>query len=261
MLIIVYKFRTRIIRKRNRELEEHVARRTKELEMTNKELEMTNKELESFTYSVSHDLRSPLRGMSGFSEILIEDYADNLDEKGKDYLNRINAAGKYMGELIDNILKLARLSRSKLVMEQVNLSSIVESIVMDLKKEEPGRKVVLNITKSLVVHGDKALLKIMLQNLLGNAWKFSSRKSETVIEFGKTFYNNHRVFYLKDNGIGFNSKFSRKIFEAFQRLQNDFEGTGLGLATVKRIANRHGGKIWAEGKTNVGATFYFTIGN
>jgi ligand-binding sensor domain-containing protein/signal transduction histidine kinase len=254
MFILIHILRIRRIRKINRKLEEHVAKRTKELKMI-------NQELEAFTYAVSHDLRAPLRGMSGFSEILIEEYKDKLDEKVKDYLHRINAAGKHMDSLIANMLKLSKITRSKLVMEQVDLSSIVESIIEDLKQEEPNRKVVVNITKSLLVYGDKALLKIMFQNLLGNAWKFTSRKSETVIEFGKTFYNKERVFFLKDNGIGFDNKFADKIFEAFQRLKNDFEGTGLGLATVQRIILRHGGKIWAEGKTNIGATFYFTLGS
>jgi light-regulated signal transduction histidine kinase (bacteriophytochrome) len=190
---------------------------------------------------------------------MIEDYADNLDEKGKDYLQRISAAGKQMGSLIDDMLKLSRLTRSEMFIEQVDLSSIAESIAEELKQREPNRKVVFNISKSLIVTGDGALIKILFQNLLDNAWKFTSRKHAAVIEFGKTFYNNQQVFFLKDNGIGFDNKYAEKIFEPFQRLQEDFEGTGIGLATVQRIVTVHGGKIWAEGKINEGATFYFTF--
>jgi ligand-binding sensor domain-containing protein/signal transduction histidine kinase len=252
LLIIVYKYRTRRILQKNKELEEHIAKRTEELEMT-------NKELEAFTYSVSHDLRAPLRSMSGFSELMLEDYEETIDEKGKNYLNRINSAAKQMGLLIDDMLKLSKLTRGKMNIQQVDISSIVQSIANDLKQKDPERKAVFNIEKSLTINGDSALINIMMQNLLDNAWKFTSKKSESIIEFGRTLYNNQQVFYLKDNGVGFNNEYVGKIFEVFHRLQNDFEGTGIGLATVRRIVIRHGGNIWAEGKLNEGATFYFTF--
>ncbi|MEJ2544997.1 MAG: triple tyrosine motif-containing protein, partial [Calditrichaceae bacterium] len=250
VLIALHRLRMRRIRNINRELEERVATRTEELELI-------NKELEAFTYSVSHDLRAPMRSINSFSDILIEDYADKIDEKGKDYLSRISSSGKYLGFLIDDMLKLSRITRSKLIFEKVNLSSMISSLIEDLKQKEPNRKVVLKIANSLVVNGDRSLLRIMFQNLLDNAWKFTSKKSETYIEFGKTLYNKQPVFYIKDNGIGFENKFSHKIFEPFQRLNKDFEGTGIGLATVHRIIQRHGGKIWAEGNKDEGATIYF----
>ncbi|HEM48597.1 MAG TPA: GHKL domain-containing protein, partial [Caldithrix sp.] len=252
ILIALHRLRIRRIRNINRELEERVTKRTEELELT-------NKELEAFTYSVSHDLRAPMRSINSFSDILIEDYADKIDEKGKDYLSRISSSGKYLGFLIDDMLKLSRVTRTKLTFEEVNLSSMFSSLIEDLKQKEPNRKVILKIANFLVVKGDRSLLRIMLQNLLDNAWKFTSKKPETHIEFGKTQFNNQPVFYIKDNGIGFENKFSDKIFEAFQRLNNDFEGTGIGLATVYRIIQRHGGKIWAEGNKDKGATFYFHL--
>jgi ligand-binding sensor domain-containing protein/signal transduction histidine kinase len=250
--IIFYKKRTQRIIRINRELEKYVAKRTEELELT-------NRELEAFTYSVSHDLRAPLRSVSSFSGILIEDYKGKIDKKGKEYLHRISTAVKQMNSLIDDMLKLSRVTRGKLVLTEVDLSSIIESIIEDLKQKEPDRKVEMNIKNSLIVNGDRALLTIMLQNLLDNAWKFTSKKYKTIIEFGKTSRNNKPVFYVKDNGIGFDNKFAKEIFEVFKRLHANYEGTGIGLATVQRIIKRHNGKIWAQGKTNEGATFYFTL--
>ncbi|MBN2425460.1 MAG: hypothetical protein JXB44_10585 [Calditrichaceae bacterium] len=252
ILLLFHKFRLRRIQEINRDLEERVAKRTEELEST-------NRELEAFTYSVSHDLRAPMRSINSFSDILMEDYADKIDATGKDYLNRISKAGKYLGTMIEDLLKLSRVSRSKLVFEKVDLSAIIKSIIDEYKEKDPDRKVVLDIVNDLTVDGDKPLLRIMLLNLVDNVWKFTSGKDETRIEFGKTRINNQPVFFIKDNGIGFDNTYTDKIFDAFKRLHDDFEGSGIGLSTVHRIVKRHGGKIWAEGKPNQGATFYFTL--
>ncbi|MFH1198368.1 MAG: two-component regulator propeller domain-containing protein [bacterium] len=252
LFVAFHKIRTNRIREINRELEYRVMKRTEQLEET-------NKEWEAFNYSVSHDLRAPLRSMNGFSSILKEDYSDLLDEQGKDYLERICAAGNHMGRLIDDLLKLSRLTRSEMVLEDVNLSTIAESIIAGLRQRNPQRKNSVSIEQSLMVNGDSALLTIMLQNLFENAWKFTSKKEETVIKFGKTAINDESVFFIKDNGVGINMEYSNKLFKAFERQQTEFEGTGIGLATVKRVISRHGGKIWVEGKLNEGATFYFKL--
>jgi ligand-binding sensor domain-containing protein/signal transduction histidine kinase len=253
LIITSFNIRTNRIRKHNMELEKHVSQRTAELETT-------NKELEAFTYSVSHDLRAPLRGMSGFCTLLLEDYSKILDRQGKNYLNRINMAAENMGHLIDDLLKLSRLVRSELKFEIVNLSALAQTVVEELTQANPKRDIKITIADNLYVKGDPSLLQIVLRNLFDNAWKFTSKNAKASIEFGKTNYKNKPVFFIKDNGIGIDMKYSDKLFEPFQRQQTEFEGTGVGLATIKRIIQKHGGKIWAEGKVNKKAIFYFTLG-
>jgi PAS domain S-box-containing protein len=243
------------IRQLNAELERRVEERTAELQAA-------NKELDSFCYSVSHDLRTPLRGIAGFSKIVAEKYSEKLDDSGRNYLQRVLAATKRMGELIDDLLKLSRVSREDFHRAPVNLSDMALAIAGDLRQGAPRRDVQLAIADGLEVEGDSQLLRAMLENLLGNAWKFTSKKSAARIEFGSTTEpDNGRVYYIRDNGAGFDKQYAGKLFGAFQRLhgQEEFPGMGIGLATVQRIINRHGGRIWAEGKVDEGATFYFTI--
>jgi light-regulated signal transduction histidine kinase (bacteriophytochrome) len=247
-----YKYRMDRVKKVNRELEDRVQERTDQLEQS-------NKEIESFTYSVSHDLRAPLRAMNGFSNALMEDNFEHLDEQGKDYLRRIQSASSQMGKLIDELLKLSRISKSKLRLEKVNLSEMVHSILNSLKQNNPDRKTNFIISPMLRANADKGLIEIMFKNLLGNAWKFTSKRSISEIEFGETNYNIEKVFYIKDNGIGFDMKYVNKLFEPFQRQNKEYDGTGIGLTIVNRIIDRHKGRIWAEGKIDEGATFYFKI--
>ena len=215
-------------------------------------------ELDAFAYSVSHDLRAPLRSIDGFSQILLEDYGDKLDDAGRHALERVRAATQHMGGLIDDLLKLSRVSRGELRRERVDLSAIAQAIV----KEYTGRDVAMTIAPGLVVQGDPRLLRVALENLLGNAWKYTSKRADARIAFGELATGGERVFYVRDNGAGFDMRYADKLFGAFQRLHgaNEFEGTGVGLATVERILRRHGGRIWAEAKVGAGATFYFTVG-
>lgn len=238
----------------NQELEERVSERTKQLQTT-------NDELESFSYSVSHDLRSPLRAMDGFSQALLEDYYDVIDEEGKNYLMRIRRGSQRMGQLIDDLLKLSRVTRSELNYEKVNLSKIVEEIKNDLYNMGTEHHVEFIIEPNVFVRGDEMLLKVLLNNLISNAWKFTKKKSNPRIEFGKNDLNGKIVYFVKDNGAGFDMKYADKMFMAFQRLHNkkEFEGTGIGLATVERVIKKHNGKIWAEGKVGEGAQFYFIL--
>lgn len=241
-------------------------RTSKDLEDANRELEGTNRELESFSYSVSHDLRAPLRSIDGFSQILQEDYEDVLDGEGLDYLGRVRAASGHMATLIDDLLDLSRVGRRPLRREPVDLSGMVTGIVEDLREAEPGRKVEFVAGRGLKAYGDVSLLKVALENLLGNAWKFTAREPEARIEFGADSDPGPGflapVYYVKDNGAGFDQAYADKLFGAFQRLhgQEEFEGTGIGLATVARIVHRHGGRVWAEGEVGGGAAFYFTLG-
>jgi PAS domain S-box-containing protein len=236
-------------------LEEQIKERTKQLEAA-------NKELEAFSYSVSHDLRAPLRSIDGFSQAILEDYSDKLDDTGKQYLNFLRAGSQQMASLIDDMLQLSRLTRGALNLEDnVDLSRIARDIVTELQKQEPERHVEVDIENGLLVHGDKRLLQASLQNLLGNAWKFTSKHPDAHIMFKKMQQNGHPVYYVKDDGAGFDMQYSNKLFGAFQRLHGttEFPGTGVGLATVARIIHRHGGEIWAEGEIEKGATFYFTL--
>jgi len=226
------------------------------------ELEAVNRELEAFNYSVSHDLRAPLRAMDGFSTALIEDYSDSLDGTGKDYLNRIRDASQRMAQLIDDLLKLSRVTREKMNWEMVDLSSIAKDVARELQRTQPDRKVDFVICEDARMRGDSRLLKILMENVIGNAWKFTSMKDGPRIEFGTTSIDGEVVFYVKDNGAGFDMKYADKLFTPFQRLHSakEFPGSGVGLATSMRIIRRHGGRIWAEGAIGEGTTFYFGQG-
>ena len=238
---------------------------SRELEETNRELESTNRELESFSYSVSHDLRAPLRSIDGFSQILLEDYADDLDEDGKAYLGRVRSASQRMGHLIDDLLGLSRVTRGSMRRERVDLSSIGREVARSLMETDRARTVEFLIEDGLEVQGDPRLVRVALENLLGNAFKFTGKEPEARIEFGKdpglTARGRVPVYYVRDNGAGFDEAYAGKLFGAFQRLhgQDEFDGTGIGLATVQRVVHRHGGRIWAEGKVGEGATFYLTL--
>ncbi len=253
VLLAGFQIRIAEIRNRNRELEQRVMERTAQLEET-------NKELEAFAYSVSHDLRAPLRGMDGFSEILLEEYTGKIDEKGKDYLVRIRKASHRMSQLIDDLLRLFRLTRSEMNYDKIDLSELFQSVINEYRQIDSKHRIEVKIDKDIHVIGDRSLLKVMFQNLVDNAWKFSKNKTKTRIAFGIKKLKDEDVYYVQDNGIGFELVHSEKLFEAFQRQHAGFEGTGVGLATVKRIVQRHGGRIWAEGRENKGATFYFTLG-
>jgi signal transduction histidine kinase len=242
------------LRALNAELEHRVSQRTAQLEAT-------NRELEAFSYSVSHDLRSPLRSIDGFSQALLEDYDAALDDRGRDYLARVRRAAQTMGRLIDDLLELARITRREMVRDSVDLSALAENVIAELREHEPDRRVIVRIQPELSVIGDEGLLRAALANLLGNAWKFTSRTTDPMIEFGAINTNGDRNFYVRDNGAGFDMNYANKLFGPFQRLHNanDFEGTGIGLATVQRVVNRHGGRIWAEASVGHGATFFFTL--
>ena len=244
-------------------LREMVKRRQAEDELKQRtiELEASNHELEAFSYSVSHDLRAPLRSITGFSNVLLEDYNDELDKEGKSYLKKISDAGELMGQLMDDLLKLSRVTRSDLSRERVDLSDMARKIVNALRKDEPKRKVKVTIASDMIADGDKNLLNLALQNLLGNAWKYSSKTSEPRIEMGIIERNGKMAYFVRDNGVGFDMAYANKLFQPFQRLHkaSEFAGTGIGLATVQRIIRRQGGEVWAEGKVGEGATFYFTL--
>jgi len=242
-------------------IHDNIRRLNEELEARNAELGALNKELEAFSYSVSHDLRAPLRAIDGFSLALLEDYRDKLGTEGRSQLERIRAATVRMGHLIDDMLKLARVARSEPVLDEVDLSSLAEEIISQLKDQEPERSATIDIEPGLKTTGDRHLLRAMLENLLGNAWKFTSKSDETHIQFGVSSGNSLPVFFVRDNGVGFDMRYADKLFGVFQRLhaERDFPGTGVGLATVQRIVRKHGGRIWAESTVGKGATFYFVL--
>ena len=223
--------------------------------------ETANKELESFSYSVSHDLRAPLRGIDGFSQALIEDEAANLSPKGQGYLQRIRAGAQRMAELIDDMLRLSRVSRADLKKEQVDLSALVTLVVDELRKVNPERQVELVVQPGVTALADPRLIRITLENLLGNAWKFTSKSESPRIEFGVRMSDEGPVYFVRDNGAGFDMKYAGQLFGAFQRLHadKDFPGTGIGLATVQRIVQRHGGRIWVDAAVGKGATFELTL--
>jgi len=244
----------REIIKLNEELEQRVKDRTRELETV-------NQELESFSYSVSHDLRAPLRALDGYSSIIQQDYADRLDENGQALFQNIRTASQRMSKLIDDLLKLSKISRTRLNIKNVDLASIARDIFNQLRYLEPDRQVELIIEDKLIAKADQDLISIAFENLLRNAWKFTGKKSHARIEVGHLKQNGKKVYFIKDNGAGFSMAYRDKLFGAFQRLHSDteFEGTGIGLAIVKRIITNHGGEIWAEGIKGKGATFYFTL--
>ncbi|MDP9456594.1 MAG: hypothetical protein CYG60_06345 [Actinobacteria bacterium] len=235
------------------------------LEEANRELEVTNRELEAFSYSVSHDLRAPLRSIDGFSQILLEDYADDLDEEGRDYLGRVRAASQRMGRLIDDLLGLSRVTRGALRRERLNLSSLAREVADGLRESRPDREVDFEIEDGIEVDGDPHLIRVALTNLLGNAFKFTEKEERARVSFGEdrrlSELGRVPVYYVRDNGAGFEMEYADKLFGAFQRLHgtDEFEGTGIGLATVQRIVHRHGGRVWAEGRVGHGASFFFTL--
>jgi signal transduction histidine kinase len=224
-------------------------------------LKEVNKELEAFSYSVSHDIRAPLRGRDGFSKALLDDYSDKLDDTGKGYLNRVRAATKNMSELIDDMLELSRISRKDIVFKTVNLDRIADEIMAGLKEHEPERQVDFSVQAGLTAWGDAHLFEIALQNLLGNAWKFTGKQRSAKIEFGRMKFEGQDAYFIRDDGVGFDAAYYDKLFNPFQRLhsEKEFPGTGIGLVTVRRIVERHGGRVWAESKAGKGATFYFTL--
>jgi PAS domain S-box-containing protein len=243
------------LRELNAELEQRVVERTQQLEAANRELEV-------FSYSVSHDLRAPLRAIEGFSRLLLTEHADKLDAGGQDYLQRIRRASLRLGELIDDLLKLAHVTRGGVRRERVDLSRMAEDILADLCATAPERKIETAVEEGIVVEGDSRLLRVALENLLGNAWKFTSRTTLASIRFGQTPAQGVTEIYVRDNGVGFDPKYAGRLFGAFQRLhtEQEFSGTGIGLATVQRVVQAHGGQIRAEAQPGAGATFYFTVG-
>jgi PAS domain S-box-containing protein len=241
--------------------EEEISSLNKLLLKRTEELEISNHELESFSYSVSHDLRAPLRHISGFSRLLTEYMADKLDREGETYLQRISGAAILMSTLIDNILKLSRVTRAGLNINRINLSSLFRSISEEKRSLFPGRKINIIVHENLIADCDVSLMGICLNNLFENAWKFTSLNEDPVIEFGKSNMDGNECFFVRDNGVGFDMRFADKLFIAFQRLHNpsEFEGTGIGLAIVHRVISKHGGRIWADSKIDKGSTFYFIL--
>jgi PAS domain S-box-containing protein len=246
-----------------REYEAAIEKLNTDLEHRAAQLELANRELEAFSYSVSHDLRAPLRSIDGFSQVLIEDYADALPQAGRDVLERVRAASQRMGQLIDDILNLSRLTRGEVRRRPVDMSAIARQVADDLAKSDADRKVTFTIADGVAAEADPHLIQVVLSNLLGNAWKYTGRHDTAAIEFGtKTLDDGRRAFFVKDDGAGFDMAYAHKLFGPFQRLHgmNDYPGTGVGLATVQRIIHKHGGEVWADAAVEQGATFTFTLG-
>ena len=241
--------------------EDDIRKLNSQLVQRSAQLEASNKELEAFSYSVSHDLRAPLRGIDGFSQAVLEDYDEKLDESGRSYLRRVRAASQRMSQLIDAMLNLARLTRAEIHTQTFDMSAVVRAILDDFQKMEPDRQVECIVVNNVFATADPQLLRAVLENLLGNAWKFTRQQAHPRIEFGHGQYKGQAAYYVKDNGAGFDMTYVHKLFGAFQRLHayTEYPGVGVGLATVHRIIQRHGGQIWAEGAVDQGATFHFTL--
>ena len=239
----------------NSELEDRVQKRTAQLESA-------NRELEAFSYSVSHDLRAPLRAIDGFSQALFESYSNLLDDRGVDYLKRVRSASQRMAQLIDDMLNLSRVTRTEMAKEKVDLTAMAKSILDELRVGQSERLVEFQATDGVLAFGDGRLLRQVMENLLGNAWKFTAKQPGAVIKFGTLSDHGETVYFVRDNGAGFDMNYASKLFGVFQRLHpvSEFPGTGVGLATVQRIVHRHGGRVWAEAAPGKGATFYFTLG-
>jgi PAS domain S-box-containing protein len=242
-------------------MQEDVQKLNEDLKQRAAQLEAANKELEAFSYSVSHDLRAPLRSIDGFSHVVLEDYGEQLPADARSYLERVRAAAQRMAVLIDDLLNLSRVTRTAVQPRFINLSKIAEEILGDLQEGNPDREVAISLTPDLMVEADPHLMSIVLQNLLSNAWKFTSKQEHAIIEFGQKSHVKERTFYVRDNGVGFDMAYADKLFGVFQRLHSisEFPGTGVGLATVHRIISIHGGRIWAESAEGKGTTFYFTL--
>lgn len=230
-----------------------------QLEQYSSEADAANHELESFLYTVSHDLRSPLRSITGFSQALMNDYQNQIDDTGKDYLRRIYQAGRKMNRLIEGLVKLSSMMHQRMYIQQVDLSKMAQSIYHEYQDQISDRNISFKVNPGMSVQGDRSLLDTMLRHLMDNAIKFTSEKTDTVIEFDCFRKNGKQVYAFRDNGIGFDMTYHDQLFAVFQRQHVQFQGTGIGLAIVKRIIQKHGGKIWAEGQENQGAVFYFTL--
>jgi signal transduction histidine kinase len=248
------------LEKTNRELAEHRDHLEDMVAIRTRELERSIEELGAFSYSVSHDLRSPLRAMDGYAHILMEDFAGQLNEEGKSCLDKIRRSAQRMGELIDDLLELSRINRKSLDRKKIDLSEKVKAAI-NMLQVNSQRNVDVIVQPSLKIFGDDSLMDVVVSNLIGNAWKYTSKSPDARIEFGQTQQNGETVYYVKDNGVGFENQYADKLFGAFQRLvkQDEYPGTGIGLATVSRVIKRHGGRTWAEGELGKGATFYFTV--
>ena len=242
------------IRKLNRELEQRVVEQ-------GTDLAASNRELETFSYSASHDLRAPLRAIDGFCQALLEDYAANLDPGGQDMLRRVRAASQHMDRLIDGVLELSRTVRTEIHRATVDISGMAQTIALELQKADAGRRVEFEIAPGMAVKADPNLMRIVLEKLLGNAWKFTSKHPQARIEVGTTQHEGQAAYFVRDDGAGFDMRYAEKLFGPFQRLHSpaEFDGIGIGLATAQRIIERHGGRIWAEGKVERGATFFLAV--
>ncbi len=238
-------------------------RADEELRAAKETAEQASKELEAFSYSVAHDLRAPLRGIDGFSQALLDDYGDRLDAVGLGYLERCRKLAQRMAELIDDLLALSRVTRAELGRESVDLGALARAAIARLQRAEPARQVEIVIATNLTGDADPRLLSVALDNLLGNAWKFTSKSSGARLELGSEVTPSGLAYFVRDNGAGFDQQYAHKLFGVFQRLHTEveFPGTGIGLATVARIIHRHRGRVWAEGEVGKGATFYFTLGD
>jgi two-component system sensor histidine kinase/response regulator len=256
--------KTRLIEEQAAELlgrEQEARRLLDELAQRNRDLEASNRELESFSHTVSHDLRAPLRGLDGFSRALLEDHASALQGEGQVYVTRIRDSALHMAQLVEGLVVLSTLTRHELIMQDVDLSEVAQLIMRNLHASAPERAAEVRIAPRLQARGDPRLLRIVLENLLGNAWKFTSKREVARVELGVGAHEGHEAFFIRDNGAGFDMTHAHRLYTAFQRLHSarEFEGTGIGLASVHRILRRHGGRIWSDSRPGEGTTFHFVI--